>query len=63
MVRLKQRLEALEKGSSVERMYCIEASDDQTEESAIAAYESQNGPIGPDDGSRLIVFIRKPKAA
>ena len=63
MVRLKQRLEALEKGASVDRMHCISWRAGQTQEAALAAYENDNGPVGPDDGGLLLVYIRKPLAA
>ena len=58
-----RRLEALEKGASAERMHCIACPDGQTQEVALAAYENDNGPVGPDDGRLLLVFIRKPEAA
>ena len=63
MVRLKQRLDALERGSSVERMHCVPWRAEQSQDEALTAYENDNGPVGPDDGGLLLVFIRKPLAA
>jgi hypothetical protein len=58
-----RRLEALERGTQTERLQVIEVFDHQTQEDALAAYENDNGPVGPDNGSLLLVFIRKPVAA
>ena len=58
-----RRLEALEKGASVERMHCVPWKAGQSQNQALAAYENDNGPVGPDDGELLLVYIRKPEAA
>lgn len=59
MTRNLRRIEALEQQGSRERLHCIIRFADQTEAEATAAYENNNGPIGPDDGSILRVIINK----
>ena len=58
-----RRLEALETATSGERMHCIPWFAGQTPDQALASYENDNGPVGPDDGGLLLVYIRKPLAA
>ena len=47
MVRLKQRLDALEASGEAGkwRVYGIDRYDDDTDEDAIAAYEAVHGPL------------------
>ena len=63
MVRLKQRLEALERGGLVKRMHCVPWRAGQSQDEALVLYENDNRPVGPDDGGLLLVYIRKPEAA
>lgn len=58
---LARRMEELERQTcGAKKWHVIIRHADQTEEDAIAAYEADNGPIGPDDGSMLWVIVRKP---
>lgn len=56
-MRLKPRIEALESRSAkAERWVRVFQESDQTEEQAIAAYETENGSIG-DANVFLIQFV------
>lgn len=58
---LRDRLAKLEtRNSSARGWHIVRRYSDQTEEQAIAVYEASNGPIGPEDGSILLVIINKP---
>lgn len=62
---MKRRVAELEARSiaGAKRWHVIRRWSDQTEDDAVAAYEANSGPIGPDDGSILRVIIRKPVPA
>jgi hypothetical protein len=61
-MRLSKRLSDLEKRGPVGavRWRRIFQYEDQSQAEALAAYEAENGPIGPDEGRILRVFIHKP---
>ena len=63
-MRLKQRLEALERGdlSGVVPWVRVLQYEGQTEEQALAIHEAEHGSIG-ESNSILRVVIRKPSAA
>ena len=61
---LARRTEELERQNcGAKKWHVIIRRADQTEEEAVAAYEADHGPIGPDDGSILYVIVRKPDPA
>ena len=60
---MSRRLKALETATLGERMHCVPWFAGQSQEAALASYENDNGPVGPDDGGLLLVYIRKPEAA
>ena len=56
---LSSRIGALEHRASAEQgVVCIRQWSGQTQDQAIAAYEVEHGPLGPDIGG-LRVIIRK----
>lgn len=57
---LKTRLAALERmvgPNRCPRWHCIVQDVDQTPEQARAAFEAENGPIGPEDGQIVRVIV------
>jgi hypothetical protein len=63
MNRLSKRLSDLEQANAPASVQVVRRFEGQTEAEALAAYERDNGPIGPDNGRALRVFIHKPFAA
>ena len=62
-MRLKPRVEALEARTNVSALkhwHRILRYEGQNEAEAVAAYEAEHGPVGPDDGTVLRVIISKP---
>ena len=60
---MSRRLKALETATGWERIHCVPWFAGQSQDEALTAYENDNGPVGPDDGGLLLVYIRKPLAA